>query len=178
MSDLGVIVTGVVVGSASGIGGAILGAWMNGRSQMAAFRLNITAEDKRARNSEKRRIYAACLAAAHQMPTFLQVERILRMSDAIPDKKVQAWLDADKARTLLRNRVAELELIGPPAVAIPAGDVLREALSYTNRTDQGGVDIKDGDLTAFTEVVEAMRRAMLADLGIDSDELVPPAASQ
>jgi hypothetical protein len=65
MSDLGVIVTGVVVGSASGIIGAICGAWMTGRSQIAGLKLGIAAENERAKIAEKRRVYARCIAALH-----------------------------------------------------------------------------------------------------------------
>jgi hypothetical protein len=53
------VVAGVVIGSASGIGGAVLGAWMTGRSQMVGLKLDITAEHERGRRAGLRRIYAA-----------------------------------------------------------------------------------------------------------------------
>lgn len=59
MSDLGGIVAGLVIGSASGIGGAVLGAWMNGRQQMSALKLTIATEDERARTTDRRHGYVA-----------------------------------------------------------------------------------------------------------------------
>ncbi len=56
--SLAPLVSGILIGAASGIGGAVAGAWINGRSQLSGLRLNIRAEDKRISLVEKRRLYA------------------------------------------------------------------------------------------------------------------------
>jgi hypothetical protein len=75
MSNVELIVTGVLVGSASGVCGAVLGAWINGRSELAGLRLNIEAQNERARFADKRGIYAQCLAALHGRQSPVVVRR-------------------------------------------------------------------------------------------------------
>jgi hypothetical protein len=57
MSAWATIVTGALIGSVTGIGGAVIGSWMTGKSQIAALRINLSAEDARAKLDEKRRMY-------------------------------------------------------------------------------------------------------------------------
>jgi hypothetical protein len=67
MSTTAAVITGILVGSASGIGGATIGAWMTGKSQLTALKAQINAEDVRARISEKRELYISFLAQVNEV---------------------------------------------------------------------------------------------------------------
>lgn len=162
MSDLGVIVTGVVIGSASGIGGTILGSWMTGRSQLAALRINIAAENDRAEDAEKRRIYARCLAAAESMILPLYLERAARY-DKRPD-----WEAFDIAlREAVNARLvafAELELIAGSAV-LDAADALGGAFDqYKVRPLNTPPSEEEEVLGEFGLFTRTLKEAMRADL--------------
>ncbi len=61
------VITGILVGSASGIGGTIIGSWMTGKSQLATLKAQISAEDARARISEKRELYISFLTQVNEV---------------------------------------------------------------------------------------------------------------
>lgn len=63
--------TGILVGSVSGIAGAIIGSWMTGKSQLAILKAQMAAEDARASMAEKRRLYARFLTAISEVSGML-----------------------------------------------------------------------------------------------------------
>jgi len=169
MSDLGVIVTGVIVGSASGIGGALLGAWMNGRSQLSALKLTITAENERARNAEKRRIYARCMAACETATSALIVDRIAA-ERGTPEQKDAAFAALQEAYDAKAIAFAELDLIAPDSV-VHAGDHLSEACDQFMLESSAQVDnrpLPEGpadERPTLGELSRYLYDAMREDLG-------------
>jgi hypothetical protein len=148
MSDVGVIVTGVVIGSASGILGAICGAWLTARSQMASLKLSISAEDKRARIAEKRKIYAQCVAALNSAwlgPGHINV--------ADPDLIVARAREYKEMIRDCLNTVFEVALIAPDDIPDAAQDAVK------------GITRKDENGKLFPEAIDRLLRAMRIDLG-------------
>jgi hypothetical protein len=150
MSDLGVVVTGVVIGSASGIGGALLGAWMNGRSQMAGLRVQLAAEDANAHRADKRQIYGRVLADATEL---------IRTN----------YFDTDNHVALVRvaSSVNELRIVAPP-------DVVRLANRYVSAAADTRPDSPDtGQLGLRRQFLRAMRADLGYQQGPESDSPDP-----
>jgi hypothetical protein len=81
---------------------------MTGKSDAGNLRTSIGAEDKRAKLSEKRRIYANCLATLTQ---FAGAD--IRLHAATEsDEYNSAARERDQARTAARIAVQEVALIG------------------------------------------------------------------
>jgi hypothetical protein len=145
MSVLGTIVTSALVGSISGIGGAILGAWMNGRSQMAGLHVSILADNQRARTAEKRRIYGRCLAALNDASVQSASGRLL------PTGVHHIFEQIEQHKLLIQqcmNVVYEVALIAPQEL----GQLAIRAATGIGTSRFG---------TAMADLMEAMR----ADLG-------------
>jgi hypothetical protein len=148
MSDLGVIVTGIAVGSASGILGAICGAWLTARSQMAGLKLTISADDERTRLAEKRRIYARCLAA-------LNNAWLGRSYLDVPDADV-ILAYAKEYKVMMGeclNSVFEAALIAPDEIP----DIAQDAAN--------GIMNNGKNDRPFPNAIDALIRAMRIDLG-------------
>lgn len=154
MSDLGVIVTGVAVGSASGILGAICGAWLTARSQMAGLKLGISAENERARIAEKRRIYARCLATFNEawLSPFKLKGLVEARAKMLGDPSaILALFDQDKQlMTECMNCMFEVALMAPEVVVNLAGTATRRIIHNPEQ---------------FSKAIENLAFAMRADLG-------------
>jgi hypothetical protein len=141
----------------AGIGGTLLAARMAAKSAAENLRSSISAEDARANRAEKRRIYAGCVAAltAYFDGTVAPNTGSLLWADK------RAVLDAELGRTRLAAQVAvsEMDLIGPPEVAIMAHRAMRAVL----RASEGG-DTADA-LSSIVNLTMTMRR----DLGAGDD---------
>jgi hypothetical protein len=114
MSSLAPIVTGVLVGAASGIGGTALGAWMNGKSQLAALGVSIRAEDNRIKLADKRQLYARLIVEANE--TILAIYHYSR-----PGNKSDSQMESERAKLLaayssMAQAINEIFLIAPPDV--------------------------------------------------------------
>jgi hypothetical protein len=161
VSDVGVIVTGVLVGSASGIGGALLGAWMNGRSQMASLMLSIAAEDKRARVADKRHVYAAFLTSVNELWTAVMRYPVDEDRDAMERYDDQTLLPAARQ---MDDRGNELGLIAPEAVVAMRYE-LRKIYSAAVQKRVSGTDVPSEFKPAIDDLVQRIAVMMREDLG-------------
>jgi hypothetical protein len=161
MSNVGVIVTGVLVGSVSGVAGAVLGAWVNGRSGLAGLKLNIEAENERARFADKRMIYAQCLAALdnckHSLGRLRQLRGAAGFAVAV-DEYNRAWQDC-------AAKVNELGLVAPDKVRFVAvtasGRLYRLAELVESSQEQfRSIEVK------YFKAEDCLREALRADLGM------------
>lgn len=153
--DWAIVVTGVV--GVAGIGGTLLAARMAARSAAENLRTSISAENARANRAEKRRIYAGCVAAltAYFDATVAARTVVLLVAGQ------RAELEAEVGRTRLAAQVAtsEMDLIGPPEVAIMAH---RAAQAVLRASEGGSTSDASGSIISLTMT---MRR----DLGMDDD---------
>jgi len=137
------ITTGVV-----GIVGTALGAWLAGRSQTANLRISIDAEERRAKNAEKRRIYAAHLAAC------TEVQRaVLKRDGSQAEEKRAATLEYGIAAAASVAIAAEVSLIAPQNVSDLALSAAKEAGNF-----------KSGAVNKYFGIREQLITAMRDDL--------------
>jgi hypothetical protein len=153
MSDVGIIVTGVVVGSASGIVGTICGAWLTARSQMAGLRFSISAEDQRSHVAAKRQIYAAFQASIENM--LLTNARYAVAGDGAVQVEMPAEVHEALNTTYLK--FAELRLIAPSSIERPAMAILAH---FSTRNPDKEVWIAE-----YSRLQERCIQQMRADLG-------------
>jgi hypothetical protein len=156
------IVTGVLVGSASGVCGAVLGAWINGRSELAGLRLNIEAQNDRARFADKRGIYAQCLAALdncnHSLGRLRRLQQGAAGSAVAADQYDRAWQDC-------AAKVNELGLVAPDKVrfvALTASSRLYRLAELVQSTQEQfrSMEIK------YFKAEDCLRETLRADLGM------------
>jgi hypothetical protein len=167
MSDVGVIVTGVLVGSASGIIGTICGAWLTARSQMAGLMLQITAEDQRAKITDKRRVYAEFHAALDNLIIDNQSIRD-SLGTSSHDERGAMRSKADTALVALFTALSAVKLTAPKSIGEKADKLAglmvheAEALLFgeTSDWDEFGDD--------FHEQRSKLYRVMRSDLGTSS----------
>lgn len=161
MSDVGIIVTGALVGSVSGVAGAILGAWVSGRSALAGLKLTIEAQQESARHADKRAVYAQCLAALDNCKHSLQQLRELRgtaESAAAAEKYDRAWQDC-------AAKVNELGLVAPGEVRFVALTASSRLYRLAELASSGHEEFRGTEVRYF-EAVDCLREALRADLGM------------
>jgi hypothetical protein len=161
MSNVGVIVTGVLVGSASGVVGTVLGAWISGRSQRAVLKVNIEAENSRARFADKRAIYAQCLAALDTCHHSLERLRRLRGASGFAvaaDQYDGAWQDCSA-------KVNELGLVAPDEVRFVALTASSRLYRLAELVESSQEQFRNTEVKYF-EAVDCLREALRADLGM------------
>lgn len=141
--DWGTVVPAAITGvvGLAGIGGALLSARMTGKSDAENLRTSISAEDRRARLAEKRRIYANCLAT-------LTIAATAR-AEAHDRQGAAAALVA------AANAAFEVKLIAPRTVC----GFTDPAMSRLANSEFGKADNRSAD--AIAELAHAMR----VDLG-------------
>jgi hypothetical protein len=134
MSDVNLIVTGVIVGSASGLGGTILGAWVTARSERAGRKVTIEADKARAKAADKRQVYAQSLSQ------LVNAE----LSRSVMDRALGApsyETEARHKRAMLdcTNKIFELALIAPEDIGDLGLDTMHAvtASSAAERADFG-----------------------------------------
>jgi hypothetical protein len=161
MSDVGVIVTGALVGSVSGMAGAILGAWVSGRSALAGLKLTIEAEKESTRFADKRTVYAQCLAALDNCKHSLQRLRQLRgaaESTAAAEKYAMAWQDC-------AAKVNELGLVAPDKVRFIALTASSRLYQLAELVESSQDKFRDMEVKYF-KAEDCLREALRADLGM------------
>jgi hypothetical protein len=164
MTSLAPLVSGILIGAASGIGGAVAGAWINGKSQLSALKLNISAEDKRAKITEKRRLYAQFTARVTEL-----TDSIYDFSrpDGKSDKKIESERHRlDLADVSLRHVVNEVGLIAPVDLAEMVGETYDRLVKLKNTALEGMRNIKvpDHELDDLAqEIIVKMRKDIDTD---------------
>lgn len=133
-------ITGVV--GIAGIGGALLSARMTAKSSAENLRTSISAEDARARNAEKRRTYANCLAVL--------TLAVSTRASANPDDR-DSRTNAANLIITAANAVFEVKLIAPPEV-----DTLAIAAMQNLSSSKVGQVHKES-AGAITRLASAMR---------------------
>jgi hypothetical protein len=166
MSDLGVILTGVLVGSASGIGGAICGAWMTARSNLPALKLSINAERERARLADKRQVYARYMASLTDV--IVAGSKLGDSVDVSPEEhKAMAVALADSEGPMIAA-MSEVKLIAPDDL----GRLADEVASKVSRA-MGALEQDVNSDFVFAPLSERLLKAMRADLGETAPTAVP-----
>lgn len=124
--DWGTVIPAAVAGAVgvAGIGGTLLSARMTGKSNADILRTSIIAEDARARNAEKRAVYAKFLAAINEMIQVRARMDTYKAND--PKGEIPRDVDEQSALTFVSamSANAELELISPAEVREPARELL------------------------------------------------------
>ncbi len=161
MSDVGIIVTGALVGSVSGVASAILGAWVSGRSALSGLKLTIQAQQESARHADKRAVYAQCLTALHNCKHSLQQLQDLRgtaESAAAAEKYDRAWQDC-------AAKVNELGLVAPDEVRFVAVTASSRLFRLAELADSGHDEFRSTEVNYF-KAEDCLREALRADLGM------------
>jgi hypothetical protein len=161
MSDVGVIVAGALVGSVSGVAGAILGAWVSGKSALAGLKLTIEAEKESARLADKRAVYAQCLASLDNCKHSLQQLRQQRgtaESAAAAQKYDRAWQDC-------AAKVNELGLVAPDGVRFVALTASGRLYRLAELADSSHDEFRGAEVRYF-KAEDCLREALRADLGM------------
>ena len=154
-------ITGVV--GLGGIGGTLLSARLTSKSDAANLRTSISAEDARANRAEKRRIYAACVAALTAHADVIvgasdELQRLIRSNAVQVD-------DLNRTRLAAQNAVAEVDLIAPTEVAVLTHHAMQVVLHAWGASSAAAPGV------AISALTMAMRRDLGAHVG-SSDELV------
>jgi hypothetical protein len=149
------------VAAVAGIGGTILGARMAGKSQLSSLNLSISAENERARVSEKRRIYAQCHAAFNNMVPAVVAARAYKV-EGITERQISA---ADRVTVVAGEMyvaLSELKLIAPTEVAEAAEQISGYFRAYMAATGEGA-GLGEGHEYAYLR--NRLYRLMREDLG-------------
>ena len=151
-------VTGIV--GMAGIGGSIWSARIAGKNSNVNLLRGIDAQKDRARESEKRRLYAASLAAFNDMTT-AYVDFVIDNRSEGQDEYRLARKTLYDAQSTMNRALEELMLIAPKDVAIKAVDLSNHFRTLIVNFRHGeSPDIKTAGLMR-TVLVRAMRE----DLG-------------
>lgn len=153
------LITGVV--GVAGIAGSILAAHQARKSAAENLRTGISAEDRRAKVAEKRRIYAACLTALNNMMT-AQADYGVDIANAKSkaERRV-AYSELVPVRNSLLNAVSELELVAPETLGRLARERFQWHMDRIKEVGQGEkMNLKNRPPTHW-DILAAMR----TDLG-------------
>jgi hypothetical protein len=151
------ITTGVV--GLAGIGGAILSSRMASSSAVSNLHTSITAEDRRAKVTEKRRIYARYLASLIEVvATSADLEDHGDEDD--PDNKKALMVRVDESIVTLVNALTELQLLAPVSLGRRADDIGRAMNEHANKVLRG----EESD-AEFYKLRSALVQEMRTDLG-------------
>jgi hypothetical protein len=156
-----VIVAGALVGSVSGVAGAILGAWVSGKSALAGLKLTIEAEKESARLADKRAVYAQCLASLDNCKHSLQQLRQQRgtaESAAAAEKYDRAWQDC-------AAKLNELGLVAPDGVRFVALTASGRLYRLAELADSSHDEFRGAEVRYF-KAEDCLRQALRADLGM------------
>ena len=114
----------VLITGAVGVGGTALGAWLNGRTQTKTLRLSLDAENARARLAEKRRVYAALLAALNN---YSRLGRSLDLDPSLPLNRTEL----NDAQARIFDAASEVIVIAPRQLGIQVSEISNQALAFT-----------------------------------------------
>jgi hypothetical protein len=149
------------VAAVAGIGGTILGARIAGKSQLSGLNLSISAEDERAKITEKRRIYAQCHAAFNNMVTAVVAVRTYMVKE-ITERQIPAADHQTVVASEMYVALSELKLIASTEVAEAAERVADYFRAYTAATSQAaGLD----EGLEYRYLRNRLYRIMREDLG-------------
>jgi hypothetical protein len=153
--DWAVVVTGAV--GLAGIGGTLLSAKMTGKSDAENLRTSISAEDRRARLAEKRRIYAGCVAAVTAYSDATVAANTPKM--LLAEQRAELEHEVGRTRLAAQVAVSEVDLIAPPEVAMMAHRAVQAVLHASEARNEANIAVPIVSLTMV------MRR----DLGANDD---------
>ena len=136
----------------------------------ANIRLNIIADDERARIAEKRRIYAACQASFIAMIGPVIRHRREFSAATTPEQREAARSRLDTPRAAMFNAVSELRLIAPPDIGELANAVERNFMTFISDTNDGALLASSGVLMPEVAVMQnRLYDLMRQDLGVTND---------
>lgn len=151
------LITGVV--GIAGIVGSIVSARIARKSATENLRTSISAEDRRTRIAEKRRIYAAFVAAINVLvPAYIMNKNTQSTRDA-GERKVPSK-DAVEALTSMLNTLAELELVAPENVTQYARQLRERSKDFMHDNIASSARI-----AYYNDTYSRLLKAMRADLG-------------
>jgi hypothetical protein len=120
------------------------------------LRLTISAEDDRARRTEKRQIYATYLSSFNSIIVKLREDKSVIQGPASYD-------ELNQQLAVLLSATMEVALVAPRSVAEPAQVCASQVASRVNK-------IRKGELTKDPTGIDDLIKAMRADLG-ETNEL-------
>ena len=150
-------ITGVV--GLAGIGGAIWSARIASRASTTNLMRSIDAEGDRAREAEKRRLYAASLAAFSEMVSALAEYATSQhsSSSSSADDKKAAFSRFSHGHEQMNRSLEELMLIAPKDVGVQAVDLSNFIVNYIRTVSPNDLpDVKAAGLLR-TGLIRAMR---------------------
>jgi hypothetical protein len=155
-------ITGVV--GLAGIGGSIWSARITGERSTKNLLHSINAQNKLARDAEKRRLYAANLAAFNEVATAL-VDFFANNREEDQEEYKLARQNLYNAQRDMNGTLEELMLIAPKDVGVKAVDLSNHfrSLMQSMQSSEQKPDIKVAGL-----IRTALVRAMRDDLGEDN----------
>src|SRR5262245_40602426 len=182
-AGLTVMLWGYVITGAVGIAGIFGTLWQGkrGREAQAAdlkvsldaatanLKLGIDAENQRAYEAEKRRIYAAFLAKSAETQRALMEFRLFVKDD---EKRLAAFREIVRARDAMASAAFEVGLIGSPDIRELVNEALAYFRNYHKATAEGAKVTepqKPGEPT-MNEVQQKLMLAMRTDLGEPVEE--------
>jgi hypothetical protein len=129
--DWGTVITGVV--GLAGIGGTLLAARMTGKSDAENLRTSISAEDRRARRTEKREIFARFLDASSR--AHLAAARYRSHYD--PDHPQGELAEEQSAAVVAMNQAHSVLTLTAPQLIMPAAKLMQHIQKYIVGTFDG-----------------------------------------
>jgi hypothetical protein len=152
----------VLITGAVGVGGTALGAWLNSRMQTKNLRLSLDAENERARLTEKRRIYAACLTAFTELNLAIFDHDKYRRDGG--EEKALYRLAQQRDDSISALSVAKL--IAPTEVNKLLNSVLSKYMERIWQMDEGqSLYVLRGIVSEIRVLEESLDNAIRADLG-------------
>jgi hypothetical protein len=103
------LITGLIIGSVSGIGGAVIGSWMTGKAQLATLRMQLNADENRSRKNDRRQLYVSFATKANDL-----IGQIIIYPDR--NDRDNAKRDLLEAQANLIHISNEIMLFGPVKV--------------------------------------------------------------
>jgi hypothetical protein len=158
------LLSGILVGSATGIGGTVIGSWMTGKSQLAALRIRINAEDVRAESKEKRNLYIAFLVGVNELCGALRVYPKSENEEALRQAANQELTRAQKAAA---NAIDELALFGPRNLS-NMGHMLYEHLEKNTKEARSGTQTWELDYSVIDSLLEEIYKIMRREINADT----------
>ena len=152
------VVSGFLIGAASGIGGAVLGAWMNGRSQLKALRISVDAEDNRSKLADRRHLYALFISKANDLGN--AVYSYSRPAGKNKSQIESERIDLEAARKSVLQTANEIILVAPADVVDAVSEMYDNLITLYDKACDGMREIDADETTSNLAVKsqEIMRR--------------------
>jgi hypothetical protein len=152
----------------AGIAGAILSAQLTAKNQTANLIRSMSEERNRARDADKRQVYANFLAVVNEFSIGTTGAYAMETD---PEKQTGVILGALPKRGTIYSRLSELELIAPDEVSSHAQTLVSRVMDLQDELLQGSRPrgSRPRNVSLIDETEKKLLKVMRANLGIESE---------